>query len=163
MYSSPEMKKLRQFVDRNMNGEDIFMNGVVSHYLHRTGVDYSPPCHSLLIGGDRIEIAVKGRKSQDTCILSTLRIILSEVDTQGGKSYMYNMCVLSTLWLCIILSEIDIHVQGWKSQDTCVLSTLRISQDTCVLSTFRIILSEITKRSGPFRYYCPTLASGHKP
>lgn len=63
MYSSPEMKKLRKFVDQNMDGEDIFMNGVVSDYLRRTGVDYSPPCHSLLIGGDRVEIDIKGGKS----------------------------------------------------------------------------------------------------
>ena len=63
MYSSPEMKKLRKFVDQNMDGEDIFMNGVVSDYLRHTGVDYSPPCHSLLIGGDRVEIDIKGGKS----------------------------------------------------------------------------------------------------
>ena len=57
------MKKPREFVDQNMNCEDILMNGVVSDYLRHTGVDFSPPCHSLLIGGGQEDMHIEGEQS----------------------------------------------------------------------------------------------------
>ena len=72
MYSSPDVESLRNFVDTQMNGEDIVMNGIVSNYLDRAGIDLNPTCHGIQIQGDRVEIKIPGGQRYDACILNIL-------------------------------------------------------------------------------------------
>ena len=80
MYSSPDVESLRNFVDAQMNGEDIVMNGIVSNYLNRAGIDLTPPCHGIQIQGDRIELKIPGGQGSDACILSTLHYMPCQHD-----------------------------------------------------------------------------------
>ena len=70
VYSSSEMEKLRKFVDRNMDGEDIVMNGVVSNYLRHSGIDLTPDCHSILIAGGRKDLRIPGQGRRSYSLLA---------------------------------------------------------------------------------------------
>ena len=67
MYSSPDVESLRNFVDTQMNGEDIVMNGIVSDYLYHAGINLTPTCHGIQIQGDRVEISIPGGQGYDAC------------------------------------------------------------------------------------------------
>ena len=86
MYSSPEAEKLRKLVDTQVNGEDIIMNGIVSNYLNRAGVDLTPTCHGILIQGDRIEMKIPGGQGCDACILNTLGYMPCKHDARDAPT-----------------------------------------------------------------------------
>ena len=58
MYFADSVKKIYNFVDKAMNGEDLMMNAIVSNYTSQ--FKFRLPCHALVVDVQRREIAKDG-------------------------------------------------------------------------------------------------------
>ena len=70
MYFSDSVRKIFDFVDKAMNGEDLLMNAIVSNYLSQ--FDLSLPCHGLVVEVERKEIRKDGEDVHNHPILLVL-------------------------------------------------------------------------------------------
>ena len=72
MYFADSVKKIYNFVDKAVNGEDLMMNAIVSNYTSQ--FKFSLPCHALVVDVQRREIAKDGEhaaQSSQYCFMLT--------------------------------------------------------------------------------------------